>query len=78
MPALQQLGEIVHEVVEVGLAVVDEADHLTGEPVERSPLAPDVPTISEAGVAGYQASIWNGVLAPAATPRAIIARLNTE
>lgn len=45
---------------------------------KRSPLAPDVPTISEAGVAGYQASIWNGVLAPAGTPRTIIGRLNTE
>jgi tripartite-type tricarboxylate transporter receptor subunit TctC len=44
----------------------------------RSPLAPDVPTVAESGVAGYQANIWNGVLAPAATPKGVIAALNTE
>ena len=46
--------------------------------LQRSPLAPEVPTVAEAGVAGYQASIWNGVLAPAATPPAIVARLHAE
>ena len=46
--------------------------------LQRSPLAPDVPTVSEAGITGYQASIWNGILAPAATPRPVITRLNTE
>ena len=45
---------------------------------KRSALAPDVPTVAEAGVPGYQASIWNGVLAPAATPKTIIARLHAE
>jgi tripartite-type tricarboxylate transporter receptor subunit TctC len=44
----------------------------------RSPLAPDVPTVAETGIAGYEASIWNGVLVPAATPHAIITRLNAE
>ncbi|CAN0456676.1 unnamed protein product, partial [Phaeothamnion confervicola] len=44
----------------------------------RSPLAPEVPTVSESGVPGYQANIWNGILAPAATPKPLIARLNTE
>ena len=39
---------------------------------------PDVPTIAEAGVSGYEASVWNGVAAPAKTPRAIIDRLNKE
>src|SRR6266446_3045353 len=39
---------------------------------------PDVPTIAEAGVPGYEASAWNGVAAPAKTPRAIIERLNKE
>ncbi|NML44155.1 tripartite tricarboxylate transporter substrate binding protein [Ramlibacter sp. G-1-2-2] len=39
---------------------------------------PDVPTVAEAGVAGYEASVWYGVLAPAGTPEAIVARLNTE
>ncbi len=44
----------------------------------RSPLAPDIPTVSESGISGYQANIWNGILAPAATPRALIVRLNQE
>lgn len=43
---------------------------------KRSPLLPEVPTISEAGVPGYEAGVWSGLLAPAKTPEAIIARLN--
>lgn len=39
---------------------------------------PDVPTIAEAGVPGYEVTSWNGILAPAKTPRAIIDRLNKE
>ena len=42
----------------------------------RSPLLPDVPTVAESGVPGYQASSWNAVAAPARTPRAIVDRLN--
>lgn len=42
----------------------------------RSPQLPDVPTIREAGVPGYEAVSWFGLLAPAKTPRPIIARLN--
>ena len=45
---------------------------------QRSPLAPELPTIAEAGVPGYQANIWNGLLASGATPKPIIARLNRE
>jgi len=44
----------------------------------RSPLLPDVPTIAEAGVPGYDSTLWNGVLAPAGTPQPIIARLHAE
>ncbi len=44
----------------------------------RSPLAPEVPTVSESGIPGYQANIWNGVLVPTATPRPLIVRLNAE
>jgi tripartite-type tricarboxylate transporter receptor subunit TctC len=44
----------------------------------RSPSAPDVPTIAESGVPGYDHAPWNGFLAPAKTPRPIIARLNEE
>lgn len=47
---------------------------LTG--AKRSNLAPELPTIAEAGVPGYEASGWFGVLAPAATPREIVTRLN--
>ena len=43
---------------------------------KRSTLAPDIPTMDEAGVRGYEASIWNGVLAPAGTPKAIVNRLH--
>lgn len=39
---------------------------------------PDVPTIAEAGVPGYEATLWLGLAAPAKTPQAIIVRLNTE
>ena len=43
---------------------------------QRSKAAPDVPTVSEAGVPGYQAHSWYGILAPAGTPRAVTDRLN--
>ena len=45
---------------------------------QRSPLAPEVPTVAEAGVPGYELAVWFGVLAPAGTPRDIIGRLNAE
>lgn len=45
---------------------------------DRSPVAPDVPTISESGYPGFDAVGWHGILAPAKTPPAIVARLNAE
>src|SRR6266850_2033137 len=45
---------------------------------KRSPEIPDVPTIAEAGVPGYEAIVWIGMLAPVGTPREIVARLNGE
>ena len=45
---------------------------------KRFPLLPDYPTIAESGYPGFEALAWNGVLVPAATPKAIIARLNAE
>lgn len=44
----------------------------------RSPSMPDVPTIAEAGLPGYESSIWYGVVMPAGAPRAIVARLSSE
>ncbi|MCW5604712.1 MAG: tripartite tricarboxylate transporter substrate binding protein, partial [Burkholderiales bacterium] len=45
---------------------------------KRSPAIPDLPTIAEAGVPGYEATIWLGVMAPAGTPPAIVDKLNAE
>ena len=45
---------------------------------ERSPLAPDVPTMMEAGVADFEVVSWFGVWAPARTPKAMVDRLNRE
>jgi tripartite-type tricarboxylate transporter receptor subunit TctC len=44
----------------------------------RSAILPDVPTLSEAGVPGYEATIWIGVMVPAGTPQPIVTLLNTE
>jgi tripartite-type tricarboxylate transporter receptor subunit TctC len=44
----------------------------------RAKALPDVPTVAEAGFPGYEANSWNGMLAPAGTPRAIVQRLNAE
>jgi tripartite-type tricarboxylate transporter receptor subunit TctC len=45
---------------------------------KRFPLLPDLPTIAESGYPGFDALAWNGVLVPAATPKAIVQRLNAE
>ncbi len=45
---------------------------------KRIPQLPDVPTLQEAGVPGYEASVWLALLAPAGTPRDIVIKLNTE
>ena len=44
----------------------------------RSAITPEVPTVSEAGVPGYEATIWLGVMAPAGAPRGVQERLNAE
>jgi tripartite-type tricarboxylate transporter receptor subunit TctC len=46
--------------------------------LKRSPALPEVPTIAESGVPGYEATTWNGVIAPAGTPREIVRKLNSE
>lgn len=73
----------------VPLAVVDlpsalqhiKAGKLTAFAVtspQRLPQLPDVPTVAEAGLAGYDSTGWFGVVAPAGTPAPVIARLNAE
>jgi tripartite-type tricarboxylate transporter receptor subunit TctC len=42
----------------------------------RSSALPEIPTISESGLAGYDAATWGGILAPAGTPRDVVAKLN--
>jgi len=49
---------------------------VTGE--KRSPIFPELPTIAESGLPGYQASIMNGIVAPANTPKEMIARIHGE
>jgi len=46
--------------------------------VKRSPILPDVPTLAEAGVPGFQATLWVGFMAPAGTPQPIVDKLNAE
>ena len=45
---------------------------------QRTPAAPDVPTIAESGLPGYEVFAWNGVFVPAGTPKPIVAQLNEE
>ena len=48
----------------------------TGE--KRTPAAPELPTVAETGLPGYEVSVWYGILAPAGTPPAIVNRLHAE
>jgi tripartite-type tricarboxylate transporter receptor subunit TctC len=45
---------------------------------KRSPAAPDIPTVAESGVPGFQYTTWYALLAPAATPKEVIARINAD
>jgi tripartite-type tricarboxylate transporter receptor subunit TctC len=45
---------------------------------KRSSVFPDMPTMNEAGIKGYDTSTWGGLLAPAGTPRDVLAKLNAE
>jgi tripartite-type tricarboxylate transporter receptor subunit TctC len=67
-------------------AVTTMADHVRAGKVRaiatsgkvRSSVLPDVPTLNEAGVPGYEATIWLGLMAPAGTPKIIVDKLNAE
>ncbi len=77
------LGGQVHMMFD---AVPTMSDHVRGGKVKafgttgekRSAVLPNVPTIAEAGVPGYDAVIWLGIMAPKNTPREIVNRLNAE
>jgi tripartite-type tricarboxylate transporter receptor subunit TctC len=45
---------------------------------KRRPLLPDVPTVTESGVAGYEVTSWNGFVVPARTPEGAVMQLNAE
>jgi tripartite-type tricarboxylate transporter receptor subunit TctC len=70
---VQMMFDTIHPIVKAGLV---RALGTSGE--TRSPILHDVPTISEAGVPGFVASGWVGIVAPAGTPKPIVDLLNTE
>ena len=45
---------------------------------KRSPAAPEIPTVAESGMPGFEAIAWNGLLAPAGTPRDVLSKISTE
>jgi tripartite-type tricarboxylate transporter receptor subunit TctC len=77
------LGGQVHMMFD---AITTMAGHARGGKVKalgssgksRSAVTPEVPTVSEAGVPGYEATIWLGLMAPAGTPRPLLDRLSSE
>jgi tripartite-type tricarboxylate transporter receptor subunit TctC len=60
------------------LAKAGRVRALASTGLKRSAVMPELPTVAEAGVAGYEATIWLGVMAPVNTPRAVLDRLNGE
>ena len=46
--------------------------------LKRSPLMPEVPTVDESGLRGFESANWNGIMAPVGTPREIIMKLHDE
>jgi tripartite-type tricarboxylate transporter receptor subunit TctC len=65
-------------LVGLPLAKIGNVRALAVATAKRSPLAPEIPTIAEAGLPGYEMTLWNAIFAPAATPKDIIGRLNAE
>jgi tripartite-type tricarboxylate transporter receptor subunit TctC len=73
---VQMMFDSVPTMAPLVLAGQVKALATTGK--ERSPILPDVPTMEEAGVPGYEATLWVGVMAPAGTPPQIVNLLNSE
>ena len=61
-----------------GIIEANQVRALATTGLKRSAVLPDVPTVSEAGVPGYEATIWLGIMAPTGTPKDIVDRLNAE
>jgi tripartite-type tricarboxylate transporter receptor subunit TctC len=77
------LGGQIQLTIGAALAAVPQikAGRLTALGIagaQRAAALPDLPTIAEAGVPGYEATIWTGMLAPAKTPAAVVARVNAD
>ena len=81
-PAVTDLvgGHVAYQFAGVSVlmpfAAAGKLHALAVSTARRSPLAPALPTIAESGLAGYETSSWNSLVAPRDTPRAIIERLN--
>jgi len=60
------------------LAKIGKVRALAVTSAQRNPSAPDIPTMGEAGVPGYEHVLWNVIMVPSQTPAAIVARLETE
>jgi tripartite-type tricarboxylate transporter receptor subunit TctC len=73
---VQMMFDSVPTMAPLVLAGQVKALATTGK--ERSPILPNVPTMEEAGVPGYEATLWVGVMAPAGTPEPIVDLLNSE
>jgi tripartite-type tricarboxylate transporter receptor subunit TctC len=73
---VQMMFDSVPTMAPLVLAKQVKALGTTGK--ERSTILPDVPTMEQAGVPGYEATLWVGLMAPAGTPQPIVDKLNTE
>jgi len=60
------------------LAKIGKVRALAVTSAQRNPSAPDIPTMAESGVPGYEHVLWNVIMVPSQTPAAVVARLETE
>jgi tripartite-type tricarboxylate transporter receptor subunit TctC len=79
------LNDAIAGTVQVGERGDDLAAHQVGTPArlavttaKRIAAAPDLPTVAEAGVTGYEVTLWHGLVGPKGIPRPIVDRLNSE
>ncbi len=83
-PAITDLigGQVAYQFAGVSVllpfATIGKLRALAVSTAKRSAMAPSVPTIAESGLAGYETSSWNSLVAPRGTPRQLVERLNAE